>query len=178
MPEDRDDREIRQLLAELLNRSLAVEETLRTICRALLESPFSIQEVDQAGRIVYRVFPGPLPPEDWARLVASAKERLPAPQPRERTVEPWRHLVARPHPWRRQLYVKGRNMTVRQLVGTVKANRFTPEQAAEDLELPVEAIHEALQYAEKHKDLLESDAAYERHLLAHGGQKRGAQPVP
>ena len=37
---------------------------------------------------------------------------------------PWLHLVRRPHPWRSQLYLRGRNMTVRQLVGTVKANRF------------------------------------------------------
>src|SRR3974390_2580274 len=39
--------------------------------------------------------------------------------PRELPVEPWKHLVARRHPWRRQLFIKGRNMTVRQLIGTV-----------------------------------------------------------
>jgi hypothetical protein len=57
--------------------------------------------------------------------------------PKEAPAPPWKHLVMRRHPWRRQLYIKGRNMTVRQLVGTVQANRFTPEQAAEDLGLPV-----------------------------------------
>src|SRR5437763_3461997 len=31
----------------------------------------------------------------------------------ESPVVPWRHLVARHHPWRKQLYLKGRNMTVR-----------------------------------------------------------------
>ena len=42
----------------------------------------------------------------------------------------WQHLVSRPHRWRRQLSVKGRNTTVGQLVGTIRANRYTPEQRA------------------------------------------------
>src|SRR5262245_49883567 len=49
-------------------------------------------------------------------------------------VEPWRHLVGRRYGWRKQLYIKGRNMTARQLVGTVKANRLTPDEAASDLD--------------------------------------------
>ena len=50
--------------------------------------------------------------------------------PRETPAPPWKYLVVRNHPWRKQLYIKGRNMTVRHLVGTVKANRFTEEEAA------------------------------------------------
>jgi hypothetical protein len=56
----------------------------------------------------------------------------------------WQYLIARPHRWRRQLSIKGRNMTVGQLVSTVRANRYTPEQASEELELPLAAIYEAL----------------------------------
>src|SRR5947209_7048401 len=48
----------------------------------------------------------------------------------ERTVEPWEHLVRRPHPWRKQLYLRGRNMTARQLVGGIRANELDEEQAA------------------------------------------------
>jgi uncharacterized protein (DUF433 family) len=71
-------------------------------------------------------------------------------------------------------------MTVRQLVGTVQANKLSAEEAAADLDLPVEAIHEALRYAERYKDLLESEAAYERHLvsLAEGRQGHAARPLP
>src|SRR5688572_10935410 len=56
----------------------------------------------------------------------------------------WQYLVARPHRWRRQLCIKGRNMTVGQLVGTLRANRMTAEQAAENLDLPLAAIYETL----------------------------------
>src|SRR6266516_4285793 len=68
---------------------------------------------------------------------------------------PWHYLVARPHPWPRQLCVKGRNLTVGQLVSTVRANRLSPEQASEDLELPLAAINEALEYYAEHRDLIE-----------------------
>lgn len=56
------------------------------------------------------------------------------------------HLVARRHPWRKQLSIKGPNMTVGQLVATMRANQLCPEQASLDLELPLEAIREALVY--------------------------------
>src|SRR5262249_24060996 len=61
-------------------------------------------------------------------------------------VPPWRHLAIRPHRWRRQLFVSGRNLTVGHLVMAMRANRQTPEQAAEELDLPVEAVREALCY--------------------------------
>jgi uncharacterized protein (DUF433 family) len=96
----------------------------------------------------------------------------------ELPVPPWRHLVARRHPWRRQLYLKGRNMTVRQLVGTIKANRLSPEEGAENLELPVEAITEALEYAARNQDLLAAEVEIERSLLAQRGYKLGPPTLP
>ncbi|HEY8283516.1 MAG TPA: hypothetical protein VIJ28_03940 [Chloroflexota bacterium] len=47
----------------------------------------------------------------------------------------YRHLEERSHPWRRQLWLRGRNMTVGQLVATMRANHLAPEQAAIDLDL-------------------------------------------
>src|SRR4051794_29621552 len=49
----------------------------------------------------------------------------------------WQYLIARPHRWRRQLSIKGRNLTVGQLVSTIHANGYLPEQASEELELPL-----------------------------------------
>lgn len=89
----------------------------------------------------------------------------------------WKHLEARPHPWRRQLYVKGRNMTVRQLVGTVRANQLSEADAAKNLDLPEEAIREALEYAEQNRELLEREAEYERSLLINKGYGSGAPAV-
>jgi len=81
----------------------------------------------------------------------------------------YQYLVARPHPWRRQLYLKGRNMTVGQLVSTIQANCLTPEEAADDLELPLEQVKEALAYYELHSDLIESEAREETARLAAKG---------
>ncbi len=81
----------------------------------------------------------------------------------------WRYLISRPHRWRRQLSIKGRNMTVGQLVSTVLANKLTPERASEDLDLPVEAIKEALAYYEENKGLIQMEAAEARRQLAEGG---------
>lgn len=80
----------------------------------------------------------------------------------ETAVNPWLFLVRRRHPWRIQLYVKGRNLTARQLVGAIHANRLNEEQAAENHQLPVEAIREALAYVEQNRDLLATEAEIER----------------
>ncbi len=96
---------------------------------------------------------------------------------RETPVEPWQHLVQRHHPWRTQLYIKGRNLTARQLVGGIKANRLDEKQAAANYDLPVEAIREALTYVEKNQELLAIEAEIERLMLKRGGVARGPQPV-
>ena len=96
---------------------------------------------------------------------------------RETAVEPWQHLVERRHLWRKQLYVKGRNLTARQLVGAMQANQFDAQNAARNYHLPVEAIREAISYVEQNKELLETEAEIERLMLRRGGIARGPQPV-
>lgn len=116
--------------------------------------------------------------EALLQLTAATTERGPAAAEKESPVAPWRHLVARRHPWRRQLYLKGRNLTVRQLLGSLRANGLTEEQAAANHDLPVEAVREAVAYAADNAELLELEAAFERYLLARGGKLRGPRPVP
>jgi len=96
----------------------------------------------------------------------------------EKAVLRWQYLVARPHRWRRQLCMKGRNMTVGQLVSTVRANRLTPEQAAEELDLPVAAIQEALNYFDENRALIELEAAEERRRLAQRGYALEPKDLP
>jgi len=99
-------------------------------------------------------------------------------RPRETPAPPWKYLVVRNHPWRKQLYIKGRNMTVRHLVGTVKANKFSDEQAAQDLHLPVEAIREALAYFEANSEVIALDHATEMYLISlEGGKGCGPESV-
>ena len=70
-------------------------------------------------------------------------------------------------------------MTVRHLVGGVKANQFTEEQAAENYHLPVEAIREALEYFEENPEVIALDHATEMYLVSReGGRGRGPESVP
>jgi uncharacterized protein (DUF433 family) len=91
---------------------------------------------------------------------------------------PWKYLERRPDKWHRQLYVKGRNMTARQLAGGVLVNKKTPEEGARDYDLPVEAVREALAYIEKDKDLIAYEALYEKHLLEKAGYSLDTPTLP
>lgn len=82
---------------------------------------------------------------------------------------PYRFLVPGAHPWRQQLYVKDRNQTVGQLVAILQAEGWMPEEAAENFELPIAAIYEALDYYHQHRELIEAEAAEERRRLEEKG---------
>ena len=95
----------------------------------------------------------------------------------ETPVGPWQYLVRRRHTWRMQLYLKGVNMTAWQLVRSMKASGFNEQQAAEDYDLPVEAVREAVAYVEKDRALLDTETEIERLMLKRGGVARGPEPV-
>ncbi len=66
----------------------------------------------------------------------------------------WTWLVRRPHPWRRQLFVKGTRITAGDIARTVEVEGWTPERAAEEYDLPVDAIREAQRYLASDRDLV------------------------
>lgn len=81
----------------------------------------------------------------------------------------WQYLVARPHLWRRQLYIKGRKLLASTVWGDMIANQMSPEEAAENWNLPLAAIHEAVCYCESHQELLKLEAQEERYRLEEQG---------
>jgi len=87
----------------------------------------------------------------------------------ERKEIPYRYLEARPHPWRKQLWIKGRNMTVWHLVENMLTNRDTPEEAAENCDLPLEVVAEALLYCLDNWDVVQADRDEERRRLVEAG---------
>jgi hypothetical protein len=99
---------------------------------------------------------------------------------RETPVQPWKHLVRRHHSWRKQLYLKGRNLTALQLVGSMRANDFDVTAATANYHLSAKAVREAVAYVKANKELLETEAEIERLLLKRdqGGIARGPQSVP
>lgn len=78
-------------------------------------------------------------------------------------------ILYRPHPWRKQLSIKGRKLYAATLWRDLLANQLTPEQAADNWNLPLAAIHEAVSYCEMHQDLLALEAEEERYRLPLGG---------
>jgi uncharacterized protein (DUF433 family) len=69
------------------------------------------------------------------------------------------YLVSKPHAWRKQLVFKDRRLTVGQFLGRMRAEQWTPKQAATEFELPVEAAYEALEYGERHSALIAAEEA-------------------
>lgn len=86
----------------------------------------------------------------------------------------YRYLVARPETGRSQLYLKGRSMTVGQLVYKMRANDLDAEAAAEDMALPLDQVREALAYYETNSELIKTEAEEEKRYL----QERGVPLEP
>jgi uncharacterized protein (DUF433 family) len=104
--------------------------------------------------------------------------RLEQAQVEERNVVEWMYLVSRQHSWRRQLCVKGRNMTVGQLVTAMRANGLTTEETADDYNLPIEAVQEAIRYADEYHELISIEATEERRRLIEKGYCLEPQDLP
>lgn len=83
----------------------------------------------------------------------------------------YKHLEPRSENWRKQLWIKGRNMTVWHLVGAMRTNRETPEQTARNRSLPLETVLEAMHYYILHKDIVEADTEAEKQYLIGQGYK-------
>lgn len=82
---------------------------------------------------------------------------------------PYEFLVERPHPWRKQLWVMGRNLRPSHVVSFLKANRLSPEETAAEMHLPSKAVYECLHYCENNKSLIEMEAVEEKRRLKEGG---------
>lgn len=98
---------------------------------------------------------------DGRRVIAVRRDRLPdqfeepvLPGIEEQLLTDAAWLIQRPHPWRRQAWIKGRRLTAGDLARTVEIENWTPEQAAVQFDLPVEAILEAQRYLAANRELV------------------------
>jgi hypothetical protein len=69
----------------------------------------------------------------------------------------YKYLEPRPDSKRNQYYIKGRNITAGQLVRHILANDYTPAQAADNFELPLEAVEEAIEYYKENEDMIAAE---------------------
>ncbi len=81
----------------------------------------------------------------------------------------WQYLESRPHSWREQLYIKGRKLTAFTVWSDMMVNGETPNDAAENWDLPLAAVQEAIEYCSTHQELLKREAESERRYLEQRG---------
>jgi len=72
----------------------------------------------------------------------------------------------------RQLFVNGRIMAEILYRETVGREPLTPEQVAQEYNLPVEAVLEAIDYCQQNPEILDADRASEEATIEADGRNR------
>lgn len=141
-------------LLRLLEKRLSVRSRADLLQQAYGTFLWIVDEMLAGRRIVS------VEAEALERLERFKELCLPAVEPLR--FEHYQYLVSRPETRRKQLYLKGRNMTAGQLVYKMRANQMTAEQAAQDMDLPLEQVREAIAYYQTHRHLIESEVEEEK----------------
>ncbi|MGK7931978.1 MAG: hypothetical protein AB4041_11170 [Microcystaceae cyanobacterium] len=81
----------------------------------------------------------------------------------------WQYLEKRKGSRRKQLYLKGKRLRASIVYSDMIVNEMTLEEAADNWDLPIEAVNECIQYCETHQDLLKEEADSERRYLEDRG---------
>lgn len=114
------------------------------------------------------------------KVVATDVESLPATyeEPMIRGLDAlgqtWTWLVRRDHPWRRQLWIKGRNIPAGDLARTAAIEQWSVEETAAQYDIPIDAVAEALRYAAIARELIDAEEAENRLSIARYEQGRAA----
>ena len=140
-----------ELLANLRTQ-LAASSTKETVLRAVQLATLLLGEVSQGNRL-------------FVGKSLGTAVRLAIPELEARAHGQWRWLVERPHPWRRQLWVKGRKLLASAVWLDALTNGMGPREAAENWDLTLEACEEIFAYCEANRALIEAEANEERQRL-------------
>ncbi len=81
----------------------------------------------------------------------------------------WQYLEPRPDSWRQQLYIKGRRLKAFTVWSDMVVNELSPEEVADNKDIPLAAVHEAIRYCQDNQALLEQEAQFERRYLEEQG---------
>lgn len=83
--------------------------------------------------------------------------------------EHYEYLIAHPETGYLQLYLKGRNMRVGQLIAVMRANQLSAEEAAQDMNLPLQQVREAELYYQINRALIEQENNEAKQRLNNAG---------
>jgi hypothetical protein len=84
----------------------------------------------------------------------------------------YKYLQPKPGSNYRQLFVNGRIRAEILYRETVGPEPLTPEEVAREYGLPVEAVTEAIDYCQRHPDLLDAERAREADRIKAAGRDR------
>jgi hypothetical protein len=143
------------LLANL-RAHLGASSTKEAVMKAAQLTTLLLDEVSHGNRL----FVGKSP---------STAVRLAIPELEARALGTWRWLVERPHPWRRQLWVKGRKLLASAVWLDALTNGMSPREAAESWDLPQDACEEIFAYCDANRALIKAEADEERQRLNRAG---------
>lgn len=115
-------------------------------------------------------------PENLQKLDKYKELSVPAVEPL--LFDHYSYLVARPETAYKQLYLKGRNLRVGQLIYKMRANDLSAEAAAADMNLPIEQIREAEVYYQINRALIEQETAEEKQRLHSEGVRLESSHLP
>jgi len=96
-------------------------------------------------------------------------ERLVIPELERPNEGAWRYLVEREHPWQRQMSIKGKRLLAATVWRDMLANQLSAAEAAEEWDIPVEAVEEAVRWCEANRALLDMEAREEARRLSSAG---------
>lgn len=104
-------------------------------------------------------------PENWVPLLTMLQAQI----TQEHEESRYQYLERRPESWRRQLFVKGRNLPAGHVVRSMLANQRTPRETAENLQVPLEAVYECLRYHDEYQAEILADIQIEREEALKAG---------
>ena len=144
-----------EILANL-RTALSASSIKDTVLRAAQVTTLLVNEVRQGNHL-------------FVGRSAQQATRLASPELETNLPPTWQWLVERPHPWRRQLWIKGRKLLASTVWLDAQAGGLSTEEAAENWSLPLAAVEEALAWCEANRALIEAEGHEERQrLLAEG----------
>lgn len=148
-------------MLDVLGRKLALRSRADLIQEALGSFVWLTQQ-RLRGRVIVSIAP-----EELDKLAHAVE--LASPNAAWASDDFYEYLVARPDSWRRQLWLRDRHMTVGQLVAWMTANNLGSEEAAEDFDLPLAQVEEALAYYDTHRGLVDAELREEKGYLQRKG---------
>lgn len=103
-----------------------------------------------------------LPKSERLALIESVKRSLQD----SSDEESWQFLWSYPHTWRKQLYMKGRKLPASIVWSDMLSNEMTIEEAADNWDLTLPEVEEAVRYCETHRELIAQESRIDREALA------------